>query len=101
MSDSPIEEVIKSLVQGTKTVLGVVVIKVDHALIVRSTFPQEEAVQLAALYMPLFRRCQGFLKNNTPDEFCEKIRVRSRKYEMIISERDGFMLLVMHQPQIA
>lgn len=97
-----VEEIVKHMVQKSRKVEGFVIFNVD-GIVIRTNFSQEHAVHYVGLVLPFWQRTLAYVAElNTKDDKYEElqaVRLRSRKHEIIVTQRDAFIVAVVQRPE--
>lgn len=93
---SEVDETMKRL-QSHKGVTGLIVID-KEGIPIRSTLDNSTTVQYAGLITQLANKARSVIRDIDPQNDLTFVRVRSKKYEIIIAPEKEFLLIVIQNP---
>ncbi|CAG5097358.1 unnamed protein product [Oikopleura dioica] len=93
---SEVDETIKRL-QSHKGVTGLIVID-KEGIPMRTTLDNSTTVQYAGLITQLAAKARSVVRDIDPQNDLTFVRVRSKKYEIIIAPEKEFLLIVIQNP---
>jgi len=93
---SEVDETMKRL-QSHKGVTGLIVID-KEGIPIRSTLDNSTTVQYAGLITQLANKARSVVRDIDPQNDLTFVRVRSKKYEIIIAPEKEFLLIVIQNP---
>merc|ERR1712227_370579 len=91
-----VDETMKRL-QSHKGVTGLIVID-KEGIPIRSTLDNSTTVQYAGLITQLANKARSVIRDIDPQNDLTFVRVRSKKYEIIIAPEKEFLLIVIQNP---
>ena len=93
---SEVEETIRRL-QGHKGVKGVLIMSSD-GLPIRSSLGPEETDQYCALVSQLALKASGVVRTLDESDDLAFLRIRSKKYEIMVAPEKDYILVVVQDP---
>jgi dynein light chain roadblock-type len=93
---SEVDEIMKRI-QSHKGVTGLIVVD-KEGIPIRSTLDNSTTIQYAGLITQLAQKARSTIRDIDPQNDLTFVRVRSKKYEIIIAPEKEFLLIVIQNP---
>ena len=96
MQATEVEETLKRI-QSHRGVTGILIVD-RNGVVIKTNMPAEDAKEHAALISQLTVKARGVVRTLDPHNDLTFLRVRTRKYEIMVAPDKEYMLFVIQNP---